>query len=204
MCDRSSSVAIAVPGVISAPGLTWRMPSTPANGRADRTIAQLRAHLVHLRLRLVARGALRVELRGGDELLLREFLLARVQLLRFLRRRFGRSERRLLLLAAERDEHRALAHFIAAVEMHGLHDLAHLRGDGDRIARTRRADGDDRIGEGLRLQHRGGHDDGRVGAVLAAIGSGGFVLAAARQGGGREQGDEQGKGTSGMASCAGF
>ena len=32
MRDRSSSVAIGVPGVTSAPGLTWRMPSTPANG----------------------------------------------------------------------------------------------------------------------------------------------------------------------------
>ena len=30
--ETSSSVAIAVPGVTSAPGLTWRMPSTPANG----------------------------------------------------------------------------------------------------------------------------------------------------------------------------
>lgn len=36
MCSMSSSVAMTVVGVTSEPGLTWRMPSTPANGARTR------------------------------------------------------------------------------------------------------------------------------------------------------------------------
>jgi hypothetical protein len=67
MCEMSSSVAMVV-GVTSEPGLTWRMPTTPANG-AHPTVADVRLHLPHARLGRVALGLERVQRGAGDQLL---------------------------------------------------------------------------------------------------------------------------------------
>ena len=74
----------------------------------------------------IAGGALRVELRTRDQLLLHQFGAAAVLLLRLVGRGLGRLQRGLLLVARQGDQHRARAHLVAAVEMHPLDRFADL------------------------------------------------------------------------------
>ena len=144
--------------------------------RADHAVADVGAHLRHAGARGVADGALRVELRARDQLLAGELVLALVKLVGFVRGGLRLFERGLLLTPGERDQRRARGHHVAAFEMHLLHRLADLGGDGDGFARFYIPQREQRVAEGLHPDLLRGHRNGTI--AVAALALFGAVAAA--------------------------
>ena len=150
----SSSVVITVPGATSAPRLTCRNPSTPANGAVivrSATAARLACTLAAAASRLARRVSYwprAMQLRLG------QFGAATQLLLGVAQRGLRGGDVGLLRAAVHVGEQLSGTHALAAVERQPRHHVADLGGDRHRFARLRRAQRLQRVVEGTRPHPR--------------------------------------------------
>ena len=152
MIDTSSSVVIAVPGVISVPALTCRNPKTPVNGAWIRPIVEPGDHGLVACHRPGQTSARLVDVGNGHAALFKKVAKAVMLPTHVPDIGLGLGEKRGLLLVGQFDQHGAFFDEVPVLETHLANRVGDLGRDGDGFVGLGRANRFNQVGN--RADHR--------------------------------------------------